>query len=89
MLLILAVIVFLLILYIYYSRKENYDSCGGCRGGDLNPSGVHMLNPFLPPYSAQACVDDLYIIENDTGVKLDQVGPLTHLNAPDHVVLTN
>lgn len=88
MILLLLVIVLLLIYYINF-RMEPYRSCTGCDGGRLPDNGVTRLNPFLPPFSSTQCVDDLYIIENDTNVKLDSVGPLTHLNTPDHVVLTN
>jgi hypothetical protein len=86
----LGIIVLLLILVIYRYNVEEFRACGGCRGGDIPPGGITRLNPFLPPFSSTPCIDDIYIINADTGVQLGTgVGPLTHLNTPDHVVLTN
>ena len=72
------------------NRAENYRSCRDCDNLHMPPNGLSVLNPFIWPYSGTSCVDDMYILNKDTGVDIGtEVGPLTHLSAPDHVVLTN
>jgi hypothetical protein len=86
----LAIALLIVLILVWFFRKEGYRSCSGCRGGAMPSTGVVRLNPFLPPYSSESCVDNIYVISKDTGVDIGtDVGPLTHLNTPDHVVLTN
>ncbi len=68
--------------------SETYSSCRDCDGYRMNKSGTLVINPFIWPYSGASCVDDLYILNKDSGLDLGfNQGPLTHLNTPDHVEL--
>jgi hypothetical protein len=70
--------------------QEKYRSCRDCDGYSMSPTGTPVLNPFIWPYSGTRCVDDIYILGKDAGIDIGTtVGPLTHLNSPDHVILTN
>jgi hypothetical protein len=79
----------LLVLYWYfYLYTEAYRSCRGCDDYRMPRNGVAVLNPFIWPYSGTSCVDDLYILNKDSGVNLNfSEAPLTHLSTPDHVEL--
>lgn len=68
-------------------RTENYRSCGDCDNHNMPTNGISVLNPFIWPYSGTPCVGDLY--NSDKSTDAQSSGSLTHLNAPDHVVLTN
>jgi hypothetical protein len=69
---------------------ENYKSCRDCGNDSVAANGTIVVNPFVWPYSGSQCVDDLYILNKDTGVDIGTgKGPLTHLNTPDHVIMTN
>jgi hypothetical protein len=69
---------------------ESYRSCRDCDGYSMAANGTPVLNPFIWPYSGTRCVDDIYILGHDAGIDIGTgTGPLTHLNSPDHVILTN
>ena len=75
------------------SSKEPFRSCTDCDktgAADRIPTGgMTVLNPFVYPYSGTSCVNDLYVLHNDADVDLgSDLGPLTHLNTPDHVAMT-
>jgi hypothetical protein len=81
------VIVFCIIIGYWYFLQENYRSCRDCN--NILGKSTPVLNPFVWPYSATNCVDDIYIRASDNGTDYSIGAPLTHLNTPDHVVLTN
>ena len=86
----LVIVILLIALYFVNARAEPYRSCRDCDGYVVAPNGMPVLNPFLWPYSGSRCVDDVYILSKDAGVDIGTaVTPLTHLNSPDHVLLTN
>lgn len=100
--LVLGVVVILLILWYLGSidagvkkwfsaaAAEGYRSCRDCDGYLMPANGITVINPFVWPYSGTQCIDDLYILNKDVGLDLGfRSGPVTHLNTPDHVVLTN
>lgn len=91
--LLLVIVIFLIVLYMTdfgALKSEKYRSCRDCDGYQMAPNGMPILNPFIWPYSGTRCVDDVYILGKDAGVDIGtNVGPLTHLSSPDHVILTN
>ncbi len=69
--------------------EEAYRSCRHCDEYKMNKNGTPVLNSFIWPYSSTASVDDLYILNKDSGLQLNfSTAPLTHLSTPDHVELT-
>jgi hypothetical protein len=69
--------------------KEAFRSCNDCIGV-MPRDGIAVVNPYVWPYSGISCVDDLYVLNKDTGLGLGfGSGPLTHLSTPDHVELIN
>lgn len=87
--LLLMIVILLLVIY-YTTPREPYRSCRDCDGYAMAPNGTPVLNPFIWPYSGTQCVDDVYILGKDAGVDIGTgITPLTHLNSPDHVILTN
>lgn len=85
---IIVVVIILLLLYASgnIGFVEGYAPCkGDCSQAPLPPAGVVRLNPFEWPYSAWANPDAPYMSPSAAM----RVAPLTHLNTPDHVVLTN
>lgn len=89
MVLLISVIIIALLI-IWFTRYEGYRSCRDCYGLYMPKNGMSVLNPFVWPYSGTQCIDDLYIINKDSGVDLGfKHPPLTHLNTPDHVELVN
>ena len=87
----LLIVVLLITLYFTeLNPREKYRSCRDCDGYSMSPTGTPVINPFIWPYSGTRCVDDVYILGKDAGIDIGTtVGPLTHLNSPDHVILTN
>ena len=82
-------IVTLFLVWVIYTKytPENFKSCGGC-SLRLPPQGTPILNPFVMPYSGTKCVDDLYIMNRDSDLKLDPAeSKMYHLATPDHVEL--
>jgi hypothetical protein len=70
-------------------RREGYRSCNDC-DGRMPRLGMVVLNPFMWPYSGTSCVDDLYILNKDSGLDLGfETTPITHLTTPDHAELLN
>lgn len=85
-----AILLFVLVLIvIYLSYKwwtaEGYRPCNDCNPLILPSAGLMRLNPCEWPSSAWSNPDAAY---NSPSAKI-QVAPLTHLETPDHVVLTN
>lgn len=71
-------------------KRENYGPCNYCDDYRVPRNGTLVLNPYVWPYSGTQNVDDLYILSRDNGTDFNfECGPLTQLNAPDHVILTN
>lgn len=87
----LVIVIFLIALYLSdVYPMEKYRSCRDCDDYVMAPNGTPVLNPFIWPYSGTRCVDDVYILSKDAGVDIGTaITPLTHLNSPDHVILTN
>lgn len=84
---IILVLIIILVALIY--STERFRSCRDCEGG-VAANGTIVVNPFIWPYSGTQCVDELYALNKDSGVDIGtKRGPLTHLNTPDHVILTN
>ena len=87
----ISVVVLVLVIIIWWLwGREGFGVCRDCNGYRMPRDGVPVLNPYIWPYSGTACVDDLYILNKDTGVDLNFTrAPLTHLNTTDHVELVN
>ena len=81
------VIVSVLVLLAYTNKlSEHYSPCSDCDRNVLAGGGTSVLNPFIYPYSATSCVDDIYKLKNkefNFGA-----GAMYHQNTPDHVILT-
>jgi len=83
-------VVAIIAIYYWYDNIEHYGPCKDCDGYKMPRNGVSVLNPYVWPYSGTQCVDDLYILNKDTGTDFNFAsGPLTQASAPDHVILTN
>lgn len=90
MIYILIMIVIFLLIWYCRDIAETYRSCRDCDNLHVPVNGILVSNPFIWPSSGASSVDDLYILGKDTGADIGtDVGPLTHLSAPDHVLLTN
>lgn len=75
------------ILLICFVSSEEFQACYQC-DKRMPINGVSVLNPFVWPYSGTPHVDDLYILNHDSGVDLGFTGgPLYSLNTPDHIEL--
>lgn len=77
-----VIILILCLVYYFYYYKQGFKPCSNC--GDIGYSFATpsaFVNPYYLPYSGTQCTDWLY---NSGG----QPAP-THMNTPDHVVLTN
>jgi hypothetical protein len=82
----LAVAVVVLIVWLV--SREGY--CGDCSDRKYIDTPV-FANPFIWPYSATSCPDDLYTLQVDKGLDLGLRGrtcETTSLRAPDHRLLT-
>lgn len=100
---VLIAVVVILFLYVCWIEKdslstwfkkptEKYGPCYNqpCDNYKMPRNGSPVLNPFIWPYSGTQNVDDLYILNKDSGTDFNfECGPLTQLSAPDHVILTN
>jgi hypothetical protein len=90
--LLLLIIIILLVWYLVSNKMipgtESYRSCRDCDGNVIAKNGTTVLNPFVWPYSGTQCVDDLYILNQDTGIDIGSDVPMSHRNTPDHVILT-
>ena len=86
---VVIVILLLIVWFCWSAPRESFRSCRDCDFYRMPSGGVTVLNPFVYPYSGMQCVDDLYVLRDDKGIALESSrAPLTHLNTPDHVVLT-
>lgn len=85
------VILAILLLGYFYLYREDFLPCEGCddTGGFVGDTGsfagLPAINPYTWPYSGTSDIADLYVANL---IRSDRL-PLTHLSAPDHVVLTN
>ena len=77
------VLVVLVIILIWAYSQEGFRSCRCSKPAWVSPNGSIIVNPFLYPSSGMMCTDGLYAANKDV------VAPLTHLNTPDHEILTN
>lgn len=74
----------------FQPAAETFRSCAPCDDNRMRKDGTVVINPFVWPYSGAQCIDDLYILNNDSGVNLSFTGgPLMHLHTPDHVAMVN
>lgn len=87
--LILTTLIVAAILIIWLNRTESFRSCAGTPcDGHMPRNGIAVVNPFVWPYSGTPYLDDLYILNKDTGLNLGfDSPPITHLSTPDHVEL--
>lgn len=85
----LAIVIIIILLAFWTWRQENYAPCppDECPTR-MPPEGLTIINPYIWPASGTIYPDELYFLRESTGIGLSFGGPpLTHLNAPDHVVL--
>lgn len=66
-------------------RSEPFRSCNDCRTQRLSTAGTPVLNPYVWPKSGTDCINSIYA---DGSVPYGRNVPLTHLNTPDHALLT-
>lgn len=80
--LVIALVILIVVLAVYWYRtkhgrradhKETYFSCNLCDQQRLPAAGVAVLNPFVYPYAATRCINELYRY------------PLVHATEPDNV----
>ena len=71
----LLIVIVLIIIYFYYP-SEAFETCSSCV---KSIEATRFYNPFIQPYSAAPCVDDIEY----------EVDAPTMPNEPDHVPETN
>jgi hypothetical protein len=89
---IVALLLTIVLLLLYWKWcVESFLPCEGCDdvglfvAGTDKFAGLPAINPYTWPYSGTADLSDLYVANL---IRSDRM-PLTHLSAPDHVLLTN
>lgn len=89
---IVVICVMIIVVYCPRMKAEPFRSCRHCDGYFMPRAGMSVLNPFIYPYSATPCVDELYMLNKDRGIDfgfVDSARPtLTSPSAPDHVAKT-
>lgn len=92
---ILLIVVILILWYFGYLTRDTpaaaaefFRSCRDC-DTRLPPNMPAELNPFVWPYSGTQCLDSLYSFEKQSVNAKPMTVPMTHLNTPDHVEMTN
>lgn len=81
-------IIIVVMLYSIVMKKEDYRPCSDCDYNGIPKNGMVQLNPFMWPYSAFANPDSIYLPPGTISAE-KRSAPLTHLETPDHTVLTN
>jgi hypothetical protein len=77
----LVIILIIVLLWHFVVRNESFKSCPCDKPAWVSPAGSIIINPYLYPGGEAACTQ--------VGKDMPGPGPLTHLNTPDHAVLTN
>ena len=77
-----VLLILVLVLVWHFAAREGFQSCRCEKPAWISPEGNIIINPYLYPSSGVDCVDKLYPSK-------DVIAPLTHLNTPDHEILTN
>lgn len=86
---ILMVIVIIMIYSLVFTDKaEHWKPCSDCSYVGIPRNGMVQINPMAWPYSAFANPDSIYLPPGTKSAPKRTV-PLTHLETPDHLVLTN
>lgn len=75
----LVIILVIILLWYFVVRSESFKSCPCEKPAWVSPAGSIIVNPYL--YPGDGC--------SQVGKDMPGPGPLTHLNTPDHAVLTN
>lgn len=85
---ILLIIVMIMIYSVVSPAAEHWKPCSDCNKTPLPLNGMVQLNAAAWPYSAFANPDSIYLPPGTKSAP-KRSAPLTHLETPDHMLLTN